>query len=150
MNIFSQAAAGQDMVSNNSTSKKSGKGSSLHGRWTDEEHRLFIEGMDLFKKDWRSIERHIGTRTCSQIRSHAQKYFMRLDKQTSVDGAETPSHRSNGDDMISVDQLPNPRFQRMASAAPMLEEHSAKKPVHLSRFKTDTRELEQELSQNLT
>ena len=88
MNIFSQAAA-QDTISTKSQSKKSAKDSSLHGRWTDEEHRLFIEGMDLFKKDWRSIERHIGTRTCSQIRSHAQKYFMRLDKQQSVDGANT-------------------------------------------------------------
>ena len=59
----------------------------MHGRWTDEEHRLFLEGMERFKKDWRSIERHIGTRTCSQIRSHAQKYFMRLDKQQSHDGS---------------------------------------------------------------
>jgi hypothetical protein len=27
------------------------------------------------------IEDHIGTRSCSQIRSHAQKFFMRLQKQ---------------------------------------------------------------------
>jgi len=67
-------------MSQGSSSKKQGKDGSLHGRWTDEEHRLFIEGMELFKKDWRSIERHIGTRNCSQIRSHAQKYFMRLEK----------------------------------------------------------------------
>lgn len=45
--------------------------SSLQGRWTNEEHRLFLEGIRLFKRDWRSIEKHIGTRTCSQIRSHA-------------------------------------------------------------------------------
>ena len=68
-------------ASQNSSSKKKNKEGSLHGRWTDQEHRLFLEGMHLFKKDWRSIERHIGTRTCSQIRSHAQKYFMRLEKQ---------------------------------------------------------------------
>ena len=66
--------------SQNSSSKKKKADGSLHGRWTDQEHRLFLEGMHLFKKDWRSIERHIGTRTCSQIRSHAQKYFMRIEK----------------------------------------------------------------------
>lgn len=58
----------QGQVSSSATSQKKAKGAkdgSLHGRWTDEEHRLFLEGMELFKKDWRSIERHIGTRTCS-------------------------------------------------------------------------------------
>ena len=50
---------------------KKEKDSSLQGRWTNEEHRLFVEGIRLFKRDWRSIEKHIGTRTCSQIRSHA-------------------------------------------------------------------------------
>ena len=29
------------------------KKESLRGRWTDEEHRLFLEGVLLFKKDWR-------------------------------------------------------------------------------------------------
>ena len=37
----------------------------------------------MYDKDWRRIEKHIGTRTCSQIRSHAQKFFLRLGKQIS-------------------------------------------------------------------
>lgn len=52
-----------------------------HGRWTEAEHKRFLEGLRLYKKDWRMIEEHIGTRTCSQIRSHAQKFFLRLQKQ---------------------------------------------------------------------
>ena len=50
------------------------------GRWTDEEHDKFIDGMRLFGKDWRRIEEYIGTRSCAQIRSHAQKYFNRLQR----------------------------------------------------------------------
>ena len=51
----------------------------LGGRWTDAEHRRFLEGLKKFGKDWRLIEEYIGTRSCSQIRSHAQKYFLRFD-----------------------------------------------------------------------
>ena len=35
------------------------------GRWTDLEHRRFLEGLKMYGKDWRLIEEHIGTRTCS-------------------------------------------------------------------------------------
>lgn len=52
-----------------------------HGRWTEAEHIRFLEGLRLYSKDWRAIEEYIGTRTCSQIRSHAQKFFLRLQKQ---------------------------------------------------------------------
>lgn len=51
----------------------------LGGRWTDAGHRRFLEGLKKFGKDWRLIEEYIGTRSCSQIRSHAQKYFLRFD-----------------------------------------------------------------------
>ena len=30
-------------------------------RWTDEEHRLFVEGLKKFHRDWRAIERARNT-----------------------------------------------------------------------------------------
>ncbi|KAI4319193.1 hypothetical protein MLD38_032823 [Melastoma candidum] len=48
--------------------------------WTEDEHRLFLLGLDKFGKgDWRSISRNfVVSRTPTQVASHAQKYFIRL------------------------------------------------------------------------
>ena len=51
------------------------------GRWSKEEHHRFIEGLTKFGKNWKKVEEHIGTRTGAQIRSHAQKFFIRLTKE---------------------------------------------------------------------
>jgi len=51
--------------------------------WTEEEHRMFLLGLQkLGKGDWRGIARnYVISRTPTQVASHAQKYFIR---QTNV------------------------------------------------------------------
>ena len=62
------------------------------GRWTREEHHTFIKGLELYGKGWKKIASLIKTRTVVQIRTHAQKYFLKLTKArqsgdaVSVDG----------------------------------------------------------------
>lgn len=84
--------------------------SKVSGRWSRGEHDKFIEGnyslylvrsvidlylntliqefkitfliaMRLYGKDWKKVETHIGTRSGAQIRSHAQKFFNRVEKE---------------------------------------------------------------------
>ncbi|CAA7404418.1 unnamed protein product [Spirodela intermedia] len=51
--------------------------------WTEDEHKRFLEGLEKYGKgDWRSISRNsVVTRTPTQVASHAQKYFLRLNTE---------------------------------------------------------------------
>lgn len=53
------------------------------GRWAEEEHQKFLEAMKLYGKNWRLIQHYVGTRNAAQARSHAQKYFAKLQKTKS-------------------------------------------------------------------
>jgi len=50
------------------------------GRWTADEHRLFLQGLEEHGKGWKKIASLIKSRTVVQIRTHAQKYFQKLAK----------------------------------------------------------------------
>jgi SHAQKYF class myb-like DNA-binding protein len=50
------------------------------GRWTTEEHHLFLQGLEQHGKGWKKIASLIKSRTVVQIRTHAQKYFQKLAK----------------------------------------------------------------------
>lgn len=58
------------------------------GRWTDEEHQRFLEAYKLYGKNWKQIQKHIGTRNAAQARSHAQKYFAKLERAKNIANAK--------------------------------------------------------------
>ena len=45
------------------------------GRWTTEEHQLFLQGVQLYGREWKKMQPLIKTRSIVQIRTHAQKVF---------------------------------------------------------------------------
>ncbi|KAD7479788.1 hypothetical protein E3N88_02924 [Mikania micrantha] len=47
-------------------------------------HDKFLEALQLFDRDWKKIEDFVGSKTVIQIRSHAQKYFLKVQKNGSI------------------------------------------------------------------
>jgi SHAQKYF class myb-like DNA-binding protein len=87
------------------------------GRWMDDEHERFITGnilllniaIKLYGKKWRKVEEYVGTRTGIQIRSHAQKYFNKLNKLQNEQKKERklPNVSSDKIESISESELKN-------------------------------------------
>jgi len=56
-------------------------GKAINGRWTREEHELFLQALNEYGREWKKVAKRIKTRSSAQIRSHAQKYFQKLQKE---------------------------------------------------------------------
>jgi SHAQKYF class myb-like DNA-binding protein len=53
--------------------------------WTDDEHERFLDAIRKFgQKDVKAIAAYVGSRNATQVRTHAQKYFMRLARSSKV------------------------------------------------------------------
>ncbi|RHY14870.1 hypothetical protein DYB25_000804 [Aphanomyces astaci] len=92
------------------------------GRWSSEEHNRFVEGLHQYPHGvlnrWRKISKAVGTRTVLQTRTHAQKYFRKLQKIDDA-GPHTKllsADLMKGDDDTSGDSnenhLPNEHFDK--------------------------------------
>ena len=51
---------------------------SNEGRWSEEEHEKFLEGIVIYGINWKRVKTLIETRTNRQVRSHAQKFFYKM------------------------------------------------------------------------
>lgn len=58
------------------------------GRWTREEHEAFLEALQQYGKEWKKVAARVKTRTVVQTRTHAQKYFQKLQKGLIGDKAD--------------------------------------------------------------
>jgi len=56
------------------------EGSYNCGRWQPEEHQRFIEAIMKYGNEWKQVQKHVGTRSSTQARSHAQKFFVKIKK----------------------------------------------------------------------
>ena len=56
------------------------------GRWSVGEHQLFLQGLKKHGRNWKLIQGLIKSRTATQVRTHAQKFFTRDNYQATKRG----------------------------------------------------------------
>ena len=70
----------------------------VSGRWSADEHRLFLRGLEMHGKDYKKIAALVKTRNVTQVKAHAQKQAGPLDpfyqaRANRLEAFEEPSCR---------------------------------------------------------
>ena len=65
------------------------------GRWSDDEHKRFLEGILTYGNEWKKIQNIIKTRSSTQARSHAQKFFLKIKKDLKLSNNKNNNMKLN-------------------------------------------------------
>ena len=104
--------------------------------WTDAEHQRFLDALQAHgPKDVKAIAQQVGTRSATQVRTHAQKYFIKLArmKKSSEEAAKAGVPASaHGAWWLQVcpSQLPISASRRTHCKSPRLWATQGKRRVH--------------------
>jgi len=100
--------------------------------WTTEEHERFLEALKLYgNKDVKAISNHVGSRNTTQVRSHAQKYFQKMDKGHRRQPSDEESVRVKLEDI----SIPGPEGTKLSPDSQFMEQQEGKRgppePAHM-------------------
>jgi SHAQKYF class myb-like DNA-binding protein len=83
--IFGKKTKKSKDSSNKGKSIRRREGSFHCGRWQPDEHQRFIEAILKYGNEWKEVQKHVGTRSSTQARSHAQKFFVKIKRSNLFD-----------------------------------------------------------------
>ena len=86
------------------------------GRWTAEEHDEFLKCLDIYGREWKKVAERITTRTAAQIRSHAQKYFKKIEAGETF--SPPPAKKARKETDVAAEPAPPVRSSGRARSAP--------------------------------
>lgn len=96
------------------------------GRWTDAEHELFLNGLAVYGREWKKVAVHIPTRTSTQCRSHAQKFFSKIELDGLQPQQEKQSQHPVAEQQRSVrnEGQPQPAIENQSPIVKEQKEHT--------------------------